>query len=132
MNIGAWNNWIIWIILTLGLISYQLIVYRILCTRKQEELLATEEWLETLSTLISALPLLGLLGTITGLLQTFYTMSLGLSLDQSELLSSGIADALLTTQCGLAMAVPGWLLLAWLRNIHHKAMISHPELSHAS
>jgi biopolymer transport protein ExbB len=68
---------------------------------------------DMLATLVAALPLLGLLGTITGLLDTFAALSEG-AVDPSTLLSSGIADALLTTQLGLITAIPGWLLLGWL------------------
>ncbi|MFC3031686.1 MotA/TolQ/ExbB proton channel family protein [Pseudoalteromonas fenneropenaei] len=59
--------------------------------------------------LTACLPLLGLLGTIIGLLQSFSAMSLGLGAD-SQSLTSGIADALYTTELGLLLAIPGWLL----------------------
>ncbi|MDN3637478.1 MotA/TolQ/ExbB proton channel family protein [Simiduia curdlanivorans] len=63
--------------------------------------------------LVNALPLLGLLGTIMGLLSCFA----GIASDgaSSEMVSGGIAEALLTTQLGLVCAVPGWLLLAYVR-----------------
>ncbi|PCJ42190.1 MAG: hypothetical protein COA71_06270 [SAR86 cluster bacterium] len=118
MKLEAFDNWILWAILLLGLASYQLLWYWILCARAGESQEEAGPWIETLQLLIGALPLLGLLGTITGLLDTFYAMSLGQNLDQSQLLSSGIADALLTTQFGLAMAVPAWLLHAYLRHLY--------------
>lgn len=115
------NNWIVWIIIGLGLCVYQLLIYNIVLLKAGDVGERVSHWLETLSILISALPLLGLLGTISGLLDTFFAMSTGQSLDQSDLLTSGIADALITTQCGLAMAVPAWLLLAWLRQLYFSA-----------
>lgn len=118
MSLSVLDNWVIWAILLLGLCSYHLLWYWILCARAGESQEEAGPWIETLQLLIGALPLLGLLGTITGLLETFYAMSLGLNLDQSQLLSSGIADALLTTQFGLAMAVPAWLLHAYLRHLY--------------
>ena len=64
-------------------------------------------------TLIGVLPLMGLLGTIIGLLDVFA----GISVDgaSSELVNGGIADALITTQLGLICAIPGWLLQAFVR-----------------
>ena len=71
-------------------------------------------WLGVLPILLSALPLLGLLGTITGLLTTFRAMASANELNQS-FVSSGIAEALITTQVGLIMVIPGLLLCAWIR-----------------
>lgn len=118
MNLGLfWSNWIVWIIIALGMMIYYLLIYHILRLKAGEASEEAYQWLGTMATLISALPLLGLLGTISGLLETFFLMSRGQGLDQSDLLTSGIADALITTQCGLAMAVPAWLLLAWTRRL---------------
>ena len=62
--------------------------------------------------LIGSLPLLGLFGTIVGLLECFAGIaSAGAS---SELMSSGIGKALFTTQLGLLCAIPGWLLHSWV------------------
>ncbi len=71
-------------------------------------------WLGVLPILLSALPLLGLLGTITGLLTTFRAMASSDELNQS-FVSSGIAEALITTQLGLIMVIPGMLLCSLLR-----------------
>ena len=72
--------------------------------------------------LIGALPLLGLLGTIAGLLECFAGIAnTGAS---NELVSSGIAKALLTTQLGLLCAIPGWLLQSWVHSkIKHQRII---------
>lgn len=122
MNLGLfWSNWIVWIIIALGMMIYYLLIYHILRLKAGEASEEVHQWLGTMATLISALPLLGLLGTISGLLETFFLMSRGQGLDQSDLLTSGIADALITTQCGLAMAVPAWLLLAWTRRLAQRA-----------
>ncbi len=71
-------------------------------------------WLGVLPILLSALPLLGLLGTITGLLTTFRAMASSNELDQA-FVSNGIAEALITTLLGLIMVIPGLLLCSWLR-----------------
>jgi biopolymer transport protein ExbB len=71
-------------------------------------------WLGVLPILLSALPLLGLLGTITGLLTTFRAMAGSSELNQA-FVSRGIAEALITTLLGLVMVIPGLLLCSWLR-----------------
>lgn len=77
--------------------------------------------------LIGALPLLGLLGTITGLLDCFAGIA-NQGADGSQI-SAGIGDALLTTQLGLVCAIPAWLLQAWVKSVAEKpASINQPEL----
>lgn len=54
-------------------------------------------------------PLLGLLGTVTGMIATFDVITLHGTGDP-KLLSGGISEALITTQLGLAVAIPALLL----------------------
>ncbi len=51
-------------------------------------------------------PLLGLLGTVWGMIQAFSTIALGDGLGEPEQLASGISQALITTAAGLAIAIP--------------------------
>ena len=69
-------------------------------------------WQKSINMCICALPLLGLLGTIVGLLTSFTAMANGQSLGASNQLTSGIASALFTTQLGLILAIPCWLFLS--------------------
>lgn len=63
---------------------------------------------------VSTAPLLGLLGTVSGLMDSF--SALGNSAANS--LTSGVAQALLTTELGLAIAIPAWVaLLLQLRSL---------------
>lgn len=63
-----------------------------------------------LAILVSVAPLMGLLGTVTGMLQTFegLTKNVGRTID---LIASGISEALITTQTGLVIAIPGYVLI---------------------
>lgn len=63
-------------------------------------------------TLVSSLaPLLGLLGTVWGMIQAFYiTANLEIGANRAEQLSSGIYVALVTTAAGLAVAIPAALI----------------------
>ena len=57
-------------------------------------------------------PLLGLLGTVFGMIQTFNTIAVGDAMGRPEMLAGGIGQALLTTAGGLCVAIPA--LIAYL------------------
>ena len=62
-----------------------------------------------LNTLITTAPLLGLLGTVMGMLITFKGLSIGGG-KMLDVVASGISEALITTEMGLLIAVPGYFL----------------------
>ncbi len=66
-----------------------------------------------LAVLGAVAPLLGLLGTVTGMIDTFQMVSLFGSGD-ANLLSGGISEALITTKFGLIIAVPVLLVHAYM------------------
>ncbi|MFO7596766.1 MAG: DUF3450 family protein [Desulfocurvibacter africanus] len=66
---------------------------------------ALERFLPTLSVLAAVAPLLGLLGTVTGMINTFQVITL-YGTGDPRMMSGGISEALITTQVGLAVAVP--------------------------
>ena len=61
----------------------------------------------TIGTLVAIAPLLGLLGTVAGMIETFESLGDMTMFSQSGGIASGIATALFTTQMGLVVAVPG-------------------------
>jgi biopolymer transport protein ExbB len=61
----------------------------------------------------SAAPLLGLLGTVTGIMNTFQLITV-FGTGDPKTLSSGISEALITTEYGLIVAIPSLLLHAFL------------------
>ncbi len=57
---------------------------------------------------IAAAPLLGLLGTVTGMLSTFNALATGAGGEQTmDMVAKGISEALITTETGLVVALPG-------------------------
>ena len=69
--------------------------------------------LPLISTLGSLMPLLGLLGTVTGMITTFDVIRLE-GTGNAESLAGGISQALITTQAGLLAAIPLILAHTWL------------------
>jgi len=67
-----------------------------------------ESGLDTMAAWINIAPLLGLLGTVVGMIQTF-TIIMQYGVGNPGLLSEGISVALLTTEAGLLVAFPGLL-----------------------
>lgn len=72
------------------------------------ELARFQQGMATLDTCITAAPLLGLLGTVTGMMRTFGSMTGDLSTAASQI-TGGVAEALIATACGLAIAVTSLL-----------------------
>ncbi len=68
-----------------------------------------EKHVGVIATIATVSPLLGLFGTVTGLLKSFVALYRG-GPDASALLSYGVAEALLTTILGLLVAIPSWIL----------------------
>lgn len=73
-----------------------------------------ERSLSLLGALAGVAPLLGLLGTVSGMIATFETISTA-GTGNPRLLSGGISEALITTELGLIVAIPLLLAHAWLR-----------------
>jgi biopolymer transport protein ExbB len=55
-------------------------------------------------------PLLGLLGTVWGMMQAFNVISVSPAMGRAELLAGGISVALITTAAGLFVAIPAMIL----------------------
>ncbi len=70
--------------------------------------------IKSIGILASVAPLLGLLGTVSGMITTFMVIATSGTGD-AKALASGISEALITTQTGLVVAVPGLFLANFLR-----------------
>lgn len=86
---------------------------------RQSILHNVERRLIFLNTLVAAAPLMGLLGTVIGMLATFSGIARKGGGDTVDVVASGISEALITTQTGLVVALPGIFLVLIIRNRKH-------------
>ncbi len=73
-----------------------------------------ERFLNTLGTIASVTPLLGLLGTVFGVIQVFGAMTGG-SVGNPAEVAGGISKALITTAAGMSVAIPSLIFYRYFR-----------------
>lgn len=79
---------------------------------------------------VGTAPLVGLLGTVTGMLTTFDALSSGSGGDQTMgMIAGGISEALITTETGLVIALPGLFFQYQLQRKfeRYKTFLAHME-----
>ena len=74
-----------------------------------------EQRLNLMTVLVNSAPLMGLLGTVLGMLATFSALSQGGGSQTMDAISGGISEALITTEMGLLVAIPGYIMLAVIK-----------------
>lgn len=97
---------------------------------QKTEITPFERDLRVMKICVSAAPLLGLLGTVTGMLATFSALATGSGGDKTMgLVAEGISEALVTTETGLVIALPGLFFQYLLVHKHerYKAFLVHLE-----
>jgi biopolymer transport protein ExbB len=75
-----------------------------------------ERFLNPLGTIAAITPLLGLLGTVTGMIQAFEAIT-SQGVGDPQVLSGGIGEALITTAAGLIVAIPALIGYRYLRGL---------------
>ena len=87
-------------------------VEQLVVDRFQRDVLADLEYrLSWVNTVIKSAPMLGLLGTVVGMMGAFLTLSTNENVDPTQL-AGDINVALRTTACGLAIAIPLIIMMA--------------------
>lgn len=86
---------------------------------RQTTLHSIDRRLRFLNTLVASAPLMGLLGTVIGMLATFAGLSTSGGAKTVDVVASGISEALITTQTGLFIALPGVFLALIIRRRKH-------------
>jgi biopolymer transport protein ExbB len=94
------------------------------------EIAPFERDLRVMKICVGVAPLLGLLGTVTGMLVTFGALSSGSGGEKTmAMIASGISEALITTETGLVIALPGVFFQYQLvrKYERYKAFLMHLE-----
>lgn len=89
---------------------------------RQEATLLTRR-LGILETVAAVSPLLGLLGTVVGMIRVFSAISVS-GLGNPESLSAGISEAMITTAAGLIVGIPALVAFNWLSGRADKIIFS--------
>ena len=90
----------------------------------QERLEYYDSNLDTLKVIAMVAPLLGLLGTVFGMIDAFQQMEIAGNNINPSTLSGGIWEALLTTAVGLSVAIPTVLFESYFRATNEKLKIN--------
>jgi len=96
-----------------------------------QELARFSQGMATLDTCITAAPLLGLLGTVTGMMRTFGSLGGGDIASAAGQITGGVAEALIATMCGLFLAILGLLPYNYLNARAEQAKQEVADASHA-
>ncbi len=96
-----------------------------------QELNRYEQGMATLDTAITAAPLLGLLGTVTGMMRTFGALGSGDIAAAAGKITGGVGEALIATCCGLFIAVCCLLPYNYLNARAGEAKSEISDASHA-
>ncbi len=95
-----------------------------------QELARYSQGMATLDTVITAAPLLGLLGTVTGMMKTFGSMQGDIGAAAGAI-TGGVAEALIATAAGLAIAILGLLPFNYMNARIEQAKQEISDASHA-
>ena len=85
-----------------------------------------ERFLNTLGTIAGISPLLGLLGTVVGMIKVFSVIMVS-GVGDANVLAGGISQALITTAAGLTVAIPSYFFYRFFRGRVSEYVISMEE-----
>ncbi|MFT5836855.1 MAG: biopolymer transport protein ExbB [Candidatus Azotimanducaceae bacterium] len=84
---------------------------------------SVSQWVTYLNVVASVAPMIGLLGTVSGMISAFQTIGRG-GMGRPELLAGDIGEALITTATGLVIGIPAMIAYFVLKNRLNSAMIA--------
>lgn len=83
---------------------------------------AVAQWIHYLSVIANVAPMIGLLGTVSGMIGGFQTMSAG-GMGRPELFAGDIGEALITTATGLCIGIPAMIAHSYFNNRLNTLMV---------
>ncbi len=93
---------VMWPILALSIIGLAILIYKAVEFHSGRR---TAKGLEIVSTIITAEPMLGILGTVTGIMETFGALGVAKASGDPMAATAGIGEALITTAAGLVASL---------------------------
>lgn len=94
----------------------------------RREAASLESYINVIGTVAGIAPLLGLLGTVSGMIKSFNIISLQGVADPASL-AGGISEALITTAAGLVVAIPAYVMYRYLMNKADSLILEMEESS---
>lgn len=95
----------------------------------QDVLIEARSGLRALELIVAIAPLLGLLGTVMGMIEAFQTLEASGARANPADLAGGIWEALLTTAAGMGVAIPASMALSWFESIIDRARHDMEDLA---
>ena len=92
----------------------------------RQVVLDLERYLNTLGTIASVTPLLGLLGTVIGMIKVFAAITTQ-GVGNPTVLAGGISEALITTAAGLLVAIPSLIFYRYFRGKVNELVLKMEE-----
>jgi biopolymer transport protein ExbB len=87
-----------------------------------------ERFVNSVGTIASISPLLGLLGTVTGIINAFRGVMLG-GMGDPRMLAGGISEALVCTAAGLTVAIPAYIAFRYLRGKVERIVVEMEKIA---
>ncbi len=100
---------IMWLLFGCSILSLTIIMERSYMFSKTKSVKELEKRIDILGIIAHTAPLLGLLGTVTGMIRAFMVIESASGRVNPQLLAGGIWEALLTTAFGLMIAIPSFI-----------------------
>lgn len=92
-------------------------------------LVEARQGLRALEVIATVAPLLGLLGTVLGMIAAFQALQESGTRADASVLAGGIWEALLTTAAGMAVAIPAAVALAWFESVIERVAADMEDLA---
>ena len=109
-------GWPIWPLIFASVIALALIFERLWSLRQSAVAHDLERFLTTLGTIATAAPLLGLFGTVIGMIEIFGSQSPTTGATNPQQLAHGISIALYNTAFGIGIAIPALIFYRHYKN----------------
>ncbi len=110
-------------ILVTGILHREFSMTKAMESAAADEVRKMRRFMGVLDTMITVAPLLGFLGTVTGIIYSFESLGLTV-IEHPETVAIGIAQALITTAAGLIIAIPAVFLFNYFNSRIEDAVLS--------